>query len=63
MLSRVITASTTMASPPATGQQLALDLMYFGVEHHGYMYVIPARTANVVEKSLANFMCGLFGDD
>jgi hypothetical protein len=63
MLSRVITASTTMASPPATGQQLALDIMYFGVEHPGCMYVIPAGAANVVEKSLADFMRVLFGDN
>jgi hypothetical protein len=63
MLFRVITASTTMASSPAAGQQLALDIMYFGVEHPGCMYVIPAEAASVVEKSLADFMCGLFGDD
>jgi hypothetical protein len=53
---------TVMASPPATGQQLALEIMYFGVEHPGCMYVIPADAATVVEKSLADFMCGLFGD-
>jgi hypothetical protein len=52
-----------MASPPAAGQQLALDIMYFGVEHPGCMYVIPTGAASVVEKSLADFMCGLFGDN
>jgi hypothetical protein len=52
-----------MASPPATGQQLALDIMYFGVEHPGCMYVIPTGAASVAEKSLADFMCGLFGDN
>jgi hypothetical protein len=48
-----------MASAPATGQQLALDIMYFGVEHPGGTYVIPTEAASVVEKSLADFMCGL----
>jgi hypothetical protein len=52
-----------MASPPAAGQQLALDIMYFGVEHPGCMYVIPTGAVSVVEKSLADFICGLFGDD
>jgi hypothetical protein len=54
---------TLMASPPATGQQLALDIMHFGVEHPGCMYVIPTGAAGVAEKSLADFMCGLFGDN
>jgi hypothetical protein len=52
-----------MASPIASGQKLALDIMYFGVEHPGCMYVIPTEAASVVEKSLADFMCGLFGDN
>jgi hypothetical protein len=53
---------TVMASPPAAGQQLALDIMYFSVEHPGCMYAIPTGAASVVEKSLADVMCGLFGD-
>jgi hypothetical protein len=59
----VFSASTAMASPIASGQQLALDIMYFGVVRPGCMYVIPTETASVVEKSLADFMCGLFGDN
>jgi hypothetical protein len=51
-----------MSLSTASGRDLALDILYFGVEHPSCKYVVPTEAAAAVENSLADLMCRLFGD-